>query len=353
MRGLHLDTRIGGHPVWRVCDERELMQVPEPLLKSVCFIRGYRPGGDRIGTAFLVGVPFVEGELDGDHFVYVVTARHNIKPVDKKGAFKKIKLWLNTTDGRSEEVDVSELPWRYYNDADVAVLWFAPPQKTFDYVPWAKAEPATKEFLHTHYQGVGAEVLIAGLLTNIPGRPQLQPIVRVGNIAGFPASPVLLATGREEAILVEVRSMGGLSGSPVFVHFPETLRDEEGNLRQLEAADGKWGPGGANYLMGVMHGFIKTSSKSPDQIHASASHPLNAGITAVVPIQKAYDLIDAKDWNVRRDEIREQREREQQGIEPAAGEPASESEYERFEDLARKLVNTPKSEIDEKRKSES
>jgi hypothetical protein len=50
------------------------------------------------------------------------------------------------------------------------------------------------------------------------GTTCLLPILRVGNIAALPAEPVHLETGRDNAALVEILSIGGLSGSPaVFI----------------------------------------------------------------------------------------------------------------------------------------
>jgi hypothetical protein len=58
------------------------------------------------------------------------------------------------------------------------------------------------------------------------GRHQNVPIVRVGNFASYPAEQIQTGFGRMDAFLIEARSIGGLSGSPVFVHI--------GNVRVVE-----------------------------------------------------------------------------------------------------------------------
>jgi hypothetical protein len=63
--------------------------------------------------------------------------------------------------------------------------------------------------------GIGNEVAFAGLFVNHHGKKRNEPIVRFGNICGIPSEPVSTKAGDIEAYLVESRSVGGLSGSPV------------------------------------------------------------------------------------------------------------------------------------------
>jgi hypothetical protein len=67
-----------------------------------------------------------------------------------------------------------------------------------------------------------------GLLNVHPGTAAITPIVRVGNIALFSDEPIRMDTGDEPGVLIEVRSFGGLSGSPAFVNLPVWRRGDWG-----------------------------------------------------------------------------------------------------------------------------
>ena len=63
---------------------------------------------------------------------------------------------------------------------------------------------------------VGSPVGLTGLFVHHHGSSRNIPIVRSGNIAAMTDEPVSTRRGLMTAFLVEVRSIGGLSGSPVF-----------------------------------------------------------------------------------------------------------------------------------------
>ncbi len=74
---------------------------------------------------------------------------------------------------------------------------------------------ATDEIIKDQNIGLGDEVFITGLFGYVAGSQKNIPIVRVGNIAMMPDEKVPTEGEPMEAYLIEARSMGGLSGSPV------------------------------------------------------------------------------------------------------------------------------------------
>ena len=78
---------------------------------------------------------------------------------------------------------------------------------------------ATPDLIKEKSIGLGEELLVVGLFASHHGRKMNIPIVRSGMIAAMPWEPIWDAkTGQNfEAFLAEVRSIGGLSGSPVWV----------------------------------------------------------------------------------------------------------------------------------------
>ena len=110
-------------------------------------------------------------------------------------------------------------------------------------------------------------------------------------------------------------------------------------------------------LLGLVSGHfgIKKKADVEGDVLGTVTQELNAGIAVVTPADTIHDLL------MREDVVEDRVERIQKARKgrPSAtfdsGIAAAQDtdEYARFEDLARKLVNTPKSEIDEKRKAES
>lgn len=66
--------------------------------------------------------------------------------------------------------------------------------------------------------GIGDEIFITGLFANYTGEHRNVPILRVGNLAAYPQERVQVQGVEMDAYLIEARSIGGLSGSPVFYH---------------------------------------------------------------------------------------------------------------------------------------
>ena len=224
---------------------------------------------------------------------------------------------------------------------DVAVLPLALNQHTFDYLYYPVRHGATAEFIKQHSVTPGEDVFITGLLISHPGKSRVLPIVRVGNIAAFPEDPITLLTGQDSAYLVEVRSLGGLSGSPAFVHLLPAHDETRGDTGQVTV------PAGATrrtYLMGLVHGFFPTAENDPDGIGEWAQEPLNTGISVVVPLARVLDIIDSPEFVEARELART---RLNAGHMPAPALLRERAEYLRLEDLAPGHVMIAKLELDE------
>jgi hypothetical protein len=122
----------------------------------------------------------------------------------------------------------------------------------------------------------------AGLFASHPGTARSVPIVRLGNIAAWADEPQF--EGRIErwvstpAHLVEVRSLNGLSGSPVFV-FIGPIRNTSRGLR-LGVGPGRY------YVLGLMRAHWDSVFWS----HVGDVELVNMGIGMVQPVQ---DIVEA------------------------------------------------------------
>jgi hypothetical protein len=300
------------------------MRVPDEVLKCVVYI-GRRTTSaetglyeDRYGgTGFIVFIPESSG---AGIFTYIVTARHVAAAV--RGSEFCVKANLKV--GGAVTVVGREDLWCFHPDpaVDVAVHPWGVPD-TID----SKGIPASMS-LQPHELieksiGVGDEVFITGLFNLASGRGRIMPIVRMGNIAMLPDDPIPTGYGETDVYLVEARSIGGISGSPVFVretaHFP-LLREDSGNEIIFHGM-------GAYYLLGLMHGHwdIREADMNAAILPvAPRGQGVNLGIALVVPAYRIWETLSEPELaNVR--ELRELEIRERQRKESMP----SESEGER------------------------
>jgi hypothetical protein len=286
-----------------------------------------------VGAAFFVGDPL--GVHDAAA-VYVVTAKHCVQPFDhqENGPFDKTWLRVNRRHAGSMHLEIPPGRWVCHETADVAVLPLALNIHTFDYLYYPVRNGATAEFIKQHAVTPGEDVFITGLLISHPGKSRVLPIVRVGNIAAFPGDPINLMTGQDSAYLVEVRSLGGLSGSPAFVHLLPMHADARGNVGSITGAIASTGK---TYLMGLVHGFFPTAENDPDGIGEWAQEPLNTGISVVVPLERVLDIIDSPAFVEQREIARK---RLDAGEVPTPVIVREHVEFARLEDLAAGHVTT-------------
>src|SRR5215213_7383703 len=115
--------------------------------------------------------------------------------------------------------------------------------------------------------------------------------MRRGVVAYMPQEPLPIKFGERNAFLIEMRSIGGLSGSPVFVHLdfwrhhpinPAPVHDEDEVVRL------RW----HMYMFGVISGHwdLRRQDSAQDNIVAATEDEemdkLNTGIAIVTPIQE-------------------------------------------------------------------
>lgn len=265
------------------------MQIPEEIKKCVVFVC-YKSTNEMklAGTGFFVGVPLeVEGTVL--NHIYLITARHIIDAIEKRSSDKTVYLRMNLNDGGATFVGTKIDEWRFHpkeSNADVAALSWAPPLKTFDLRYIGTELAVTEDIINKENIGVGDDVFLVGLFVNHFGSKQNLPIIRVGNIASMPEEKVYTDYGGIDAYLVEARSIGGLSGSPVFA-FIGAMRRIGGDTHL-----GREGP--LFYWLGLMHGHFELSKLELDNLGEDSltNTKINTGIAIVVPTWKILEVIN-------------------------------------------------------------
>jgi hypothetical protein len=276
-----LDTHVAISPTEVRQRGGSPMQIPDEIRKCVAFVC-YKTTKDTkemnwAGTAFFVGVPLQGTQLDT---VYIVTAKHIIEGIKAKSIDQTAYLRMNSKTGPSRLVATPIDKWIFHpqeSNADVAVLNWAPSQEKYDYLSLPVKYAGTEDIIKKENIGLGDDVFLVGLFANHFGSQRNLPIIRVGNIASMPEEKVYTKKyGYIDAYLVEARSIGGLSGSPVFVWM--------GNVRKIGETThlGRTGLP-LLYWLGLMHGHFALSE---------IDLQINMGIAIVVPTWKILEVIN-------------------------------------------------------------
>jgi hypothetical protein len=267
------------------------MLIPSVMRDCVCFVYAKMKGELRpVGTAFFMALPF--GQMQA---VIVVTALHVVAKIQQESDDAKTFLRVNTKDGGFRIVEVDTTAWVKPDHVEEIVdVCFCPwpfPWQSSDYdIRFVSREQAaTSDVMATEELGVGNEVAFAGLFVNHYGTQRNEPIVRFGNLSAIPAELVRTRYGDIEAYLVESRSVGGLSGSPVLVDVG-LFRGADRDVREYR----RGGPG--MYLIGIMHGHWAAPVEEAKVDDGITEEYVNMGIAVVTPIDKLLNLIDQSRW---------------------------------------------------------
>jgi hypothetical protein len=258
------------------------MVIPDEIRKCVGFVGYQRADGTTLfaGTVFFVG-----RKLDSNPdrlFVYAVTAKHVIDSIRNKG-IRMVLLRLNRKAGDAVWVRTGLEDWVSNQSdlsVDVSVARFSLDEHQLDHKCFPLEARITDSIIKQHGIDVGDEVFLSGLFAPHMGRKNNLPIVRVGNIAAMQHEKVATSLGEIDAYLIEARSIGGLSGSPVFVH--------AGGVRHGMLSIGSAPP---IFLLGLMHGHFDSQFLPLDAADTPNRAGINMGIGIVVPIEKVVEVI--------------------------------------------------------------
>ncbi len=250
------------------------MKFPDDILKSLVFL-GYEDpetGKKRfVGTAVIV---VVECKIPEKQWYQLVTAKHVKVSLDGKKAF----IRANLVSGGTKDFDLPSIWFDHPDDPSIDAIvnaWIPPDEVDAMRIP---IEMFLTEKLSTEGKlGMGDEVFITGLFSGIKSENKNLPIVRTGTIALMPNGKVIPTKhfGNIEGYLIEARSLGGLSGSPVFLY---------------ENSIFKW----KLHFMGIIHGHLKFDETENEYlgIFADGVGKINSGIAIVIPAYQILEIIN-------------------------------------------------------------
>jgi hypothetical protein len=195
-----------------------------------------------------------------------VYIRLNLKSGNSKWYFTELSAWY------THPTDAS---------IDVAILNVGVPEEC-DHLVIPSFLGLTEAKSQEHEIGLGDEVFITGLFRHHHGSNKNIPIVRVGNLACLDEEHVVTSLGEMDAYLIEARSIGGLSGSPVFLNL--------GIIRMVKGQIVHATKGPIILFMGLIHGHfdVKTNAVDMNNVldgNGLTTEQINTGVAIVVPFR--------------------------------------------------------------------
>ncbi len=297
------------------------MHVPSAYFNMVVYIYPNRDdaaaniianGG---GTGFLIGVASVDQEKPP---MYVVTNAHIIEYLEGKQA-TTCTLRINTQDGKTETIDTLLSSWtKHPKGDDIAICSIEPndnwqynyitdemllkeefirtnifeEQRTDEFIKFDEENNGTeRKWKSVRKIGIGTDTIMVGRFMSHGGNLKNYPVVRRGHIAMLPFEP-MRQTGRghsQEGFLVETYSIGGFSGSPVFV---QTKLNE--HVSALNNTSSSTSHKEMVYLLGIDWGHFDFDGQIIS-IDGQNTIKIPSGMMCVVPSWKLTELLFNED----------------------------------------------------------
>lgn len=236
--------------------------------------------GDAVGgTGFFVSVSTDNADQFGPYF-YAVTNRHVISS-------DNCTLRVNTNDDVFDILDSEPHEWEPHPDHDLCILDISL-SRIHKFVHIPENQFLTKEIMEKHFIGPGDGVFMVGRFITVEGQQKNTPSARFGNVSMVPAEKIPHPenlSGYQESFAVEMRSISGYSGSPVFF-YNDTL---VGRPSQLPL-----GPKPL-WLIGIEWGRIP--HREPVRLRSGKPHPEglyishDSAMSGVVPVWRLQELL--------------------------------------------------------------
>ncbi len=288
--GSILGRFVGRRPISAFAAEGAYVRVHFELPTATVFVGRETPGGFvPEGTGFLIGFSYRDFA-----FAYLVTADHVVE--DIPGDVIAARLNRKTGDATTVTLKKNNRI-QFKHELDIAMFGIDLDASIYDQTMVKIDREEHNKTLETFYRpGLGDEVATVGLYSTHFGSIRNLPVVRIGHIALMPGEPVLSHRGYVTAYLIETKSIGGLSGSPVWLNVPSVIV-RGGQLQHFHDRDQACVP------LGIVTGYHMVASDadqipvpriqgSPLKGSKDADDNRNTGFAVVIPWEILLDMKD-------------------------------------------------------------
>jgi hypothetical protein len=279
-----------------------LAYFPIEVLKCVAFV-GYKGQDEKYhftGSGFWISRAGPEDIRDVYRPAYFVTVQHVIAKVRERSGDSRVWLRVNTKTNGQKWYETPEAMWVTHprdSTVDLAILKIGI-DPSLDHVTWPLEASVVNENLDTFETGdrkveLGDELCFAGLFYPHKGEKRNIPIVRIGNVAALRNEPVLNREGVPmDVYLAESRSIGGLSGSPVFIDVITAKSIRPPSFGYMSAAYSPESPLRFR-LFGVIHGHFGRDAESDVEVDdGNEKVGVNFGIAMIIPADKIIEVLE-------------------------------------------------------------
>jgi hypothetical protein len=272
------------------------MRIPDDLLKPIVFIALRRNSGMHVGgTGFLL----IEQTDDSFPIHFLITAAHVIRDdIANRSIDGKVHVRANVTGSGADFIETDLSQWVCHEDGriDVAAIAVQQGGEILDHSFFGTRTLVTDEVIATSRIGPGTDLVFPGLFTEHFGTERNITILRTGTIAAMPSEPIATKTGLMPAYLAEARSIGGLSGSPVFC----IAKNRSPNVANI--------PVGADtyHLLGLIQGHYGVDERNWDSATSDSlnENSVNMGIAIIVRAHEIAEVIRHERFNWIREKAR-------------------------------------------------
>jgi hypothetical protein len=349
---------VGWEEVWRIGPDGAAHRVWERIMPRIddsaleCSIFLYpsetdaEKGESVGGSGFLVGLKYEHSEAT---HLYAVTNSHVAKecPV----------IRLNSKKGEPRIIPRAPSAWVHHSDGDdlaISSIELDKDKYKFKYLLASPSFLMTEDRMKRSDIGAGDETFMVGRYVGRDERKGNVPVVRFGHLAAAGTETINQGKERDyflqESFLVETHSIGGLSGSPVFVWVPfervhrgprdgERAMQWRKEVRSLSLKPREW-------LLGIDWGHLDEVIYGDD---GEQRHILFPGMAGIVPAWKlsqmlaAPEIVEMRQKKERNDKTTsklDMRQRRSQKSHAGADIPVpAKADFER--DLSKAIRKTP------------
>ena len=300
----HFETRYSkrGYPIqmW----VRDMPRLDDSYLKCVVYLypdERSAETGERIGgTGFLIGAPVSNPDrVIVTTLLCLMTNKH----VANNG---NCVVRTNTKDGKTDIFTLDERNWIFHPDGDDLAVYpiGLAPLYPYPYMEAGGLNCISKSSIEGLDVGIGDEVFTVGRFIAREGVKINIPALRFGTISQMPIEPVTMEDGfKQECFLIEVRSLSGFSGSPVFLYIPPqtSIENIHPQTREHMYRNSMFRQKRSNMQFGfgpILLGVSFSYFYSTEEVRSGYGSPMhewyvrsNTGMMGVIPGWKVSELI--------------------------------------------------------------